>query len=141
MNLKNYAPVLYFLLFAVVLYIVHKLIFSFSGLDVETATFHYSLEYLYAFFAAMGVLIIFSLIMVFKVAPDFVGMTFLAATTINLVFSYIIARPILARTTGNVKIEKINFFVIFLVFLLLKIIITAKMLKNSSEKDEKTKII
>ncbi|KDN55294.1 hypothetical protein FEM21_15980 [Flavobacterium seoulense] len=140
MNLKSYAPVFYFLLFAVILYIVHKLIFSFFGADLEIANFHYSLEYLYAFFAAVGVLIVFSLIMVFKTAPDFVGIAFLAATTINLVFSYIIARPILAKTSGNIKIEKINFFVIFILFLLFKIIITAKMLKNSNENGEKPRI-
>ncbi len=137
MNLKNYAPILSFLLFAVILYGVHKLIFSFFGTDLEIANFHYSLEYLYAFFAAMGVMIIFSLIMVFKSAPEFVGMAFLVATNINLVFSYIIVRPILARTTENVKIEKVNFFVIFIVFLLIEIVITAKMLKNSRKKDEK----
>src|SRR5690242_10778608 len=103
MNLKNYASVLYFLLFSATLYIVHKLLFNLYGTEIKPEQFYYSLEFLYAFFAGMGFLIIVSLIMVFKNAPEFVGMAFLVATNINLVFSYIIVRPILAKTTENVK--------------------------------------
>ena len=65
----------------------------------------------------MGLLIIVSLLIVFKKAPDFVGMAFLVATNISLVLSYIIVRPILAKTTENVKLEKVNYFVIFIMFL------------------------
>ena len=140
MNLKNYASVLYFLLFSVTLYIVHKLVFNFFGTEIQPEQFYHPLEYLYAFFAGMGILIIVSLIMVFKNAPDFVGMAFLVATNINLVFSYIIARPILAKTTENVRMEKINFFVIFILFLLIEIVLSAKMLNNSRKNDQNSKI-
>jgi hypothetical protein len=140
MNFKNYVSVLYFLLFSVTLYIIHKLLFNIVGTEIKSEQFYYSLEYLYAFFTGMGVLIIFSLIMVFKNAPDFVGMAFLVATNINLIFSYIVVRPILAKTTEGVKMEKINFFGIFILFLAIEIVLTAKMLNNSRKNGQNSKI-
>ena len=140
MNFKNYASVLYFLLFSVTLYIVHKLLFNLFGTEVKPEQFYYTLEYLYAFFTGMGLLIIFSLIMVFKNAPEYVGMAFLVATNIKLVFSYIMARPILAKATENIKLEKINFFGIFILFLLIEIVLAAKMLNNSRKNGEDSKI-
>lgn len=140
MNLKNYASIFYFLLFSVTLYIVHKLLFYVLGTTVDSSQFYYNLEFLYAFFAGMGLLIILSLKMVLKSSPDFVGMAFLVATNINLLFSYIMVRPILAKTVGDVKIEKINFFMIFILFLAMEIVMTAKMLVNSRKNSENSKL-
>jgi hypothetical protein len=140
MNLKTYASVLYFLLFSVTLYIIHKLIFNFYGIELKADQFYYSLEFLYAFFTGMGVLIILALIMVFQNFQEFVGIAFLAVTTINMLFSYIVVRPILAKTTENIKVEKVNFFVIFLLFLVIEMVLTAKMLNNSYKNDENSKI-
>lgn len=140
MNLKNYASIFYFLLFSVTLYILHRSLFYVLGTDIDPTQFHYNLEFLYAFFAGMGLLIILSLKIVLKSSPDFVGMAFLVATNINLIFSYIVVRPILSKTTGDVKIEKINFFVIFIIFLAMEIVMTAKMLINSRKNGENSKL-
>ena len=140
MNFKNYASVLYFLLFSVTLYIVHKLLFNLAAAEIKPEQFYYPLEYLYAFFAGIGLLIIISLNFVFKNSPEYVGMAFLVATNIKLIFSYILARPILAKTTENVRLEKINFFGIFIMFLVIEIVLAAKMLNISRKNDQNSKI-
>lgn len=140
MNLKNNSSILYFLIFSVILYGGHKLLFHFLGTDVDVSQFTYSLEILYAFFTGMGLLILLMGIFVTKDYPDFVGMAFLVATNVNLLFCYIMARPILAKTGGNVKFEKINFFAIFMLFLLVEMFFTAKMLKNTRKTGGNSKI-
>ena len=60
---------------------------------------------------------------------DNVGMAFLISTSIKMAISYFILRPILNSPIDN-KIEKINFFCIFILFLAIETIITIRLLNK-----------
>jgi hypothetical protein len=59
---------------------------------------------------------------------DNTGMIFMIATSVKMGVAFFLVRPILYREDNN--IEKINFFVIFILFLLFETIIAAKFLNK-----------
>ena len=59
---------------------------------------------------------------------DNIGMVFMIATSIKMVVAFFLVRPILHLQDN--MIEKINFFVVFIIFLLTETIIVAKILNK-----------
>lgn len=112
------------------LYCIHRISFSFFGLD--TTLFEYSLEKLYLFFGIFSTAIIIFLLKVKQKDLDIVGNTFLVITSIKMVACYILARPILENVTQEKSLEKWNFFFLFLVFLMLETVATI-LLVNKKE--------
>ncbi len=112
------------------IYIIHKV--SFSIFNVNTQKFSYSLEKLYIFFSAFSILILAILFKVKKRNLDIVGNLFLLLTTIKMIVSYIIARPIL-NLSGNDAIEKWNFFILFILFLGLETLFTIYLLNSKRQ--------
>jgi len=128
MNLKKLFPFLTLLGITVVLYIIHRIVFY--GLDIHQEVFHYSLETLYLFFFALSA-IIFKVILTIKERSfDNVGMSFLLATSIKMVFCYVILRPILQIPKGENPTEKINFFILFIVFLTIETLFTIRLVNE-----------
>ena len=66
---------------------------------------------------------------------DYVGMTFLLITSLKMGVSFFIVRPVLADTNQNL-VEKINFFVIFILFLAIETIITIRLLNKGNGLDK-----
>jgi hypothetical protein len=107
---------------------VHVLLFKLPFLKNIESEFYYSIPVLYLLFFIFSSLI---LIVVTKISEknfDNTGMVFMIATSIKMVVAFFLVRPIL-HLEGN-KIEKINFFAIFIVFLLFETIIVAKILNK-----------
>jgi hypothetical protein len=107
---------------------VHVLLFKLPFLKNIESEFYYSIPVLYLLFFIFSSLI---LIVVTKISEknfDNTGMVFMIATSIKMVAAFFLVRPIL-HLEGN-KIEKINFFAIFIVFLLFETIIVAKILNK-----------
>ena len=128
MDLKNYKPLLYILFFAVAAYLVHKMIFS--ALKIEEAHFYYSLETLYVLFFALSISIMFVILKVKERSFDNVGMSFLIVTSLKMVFCYLVLRPLLQLSNSSDPTEKINFFILFIVFLIIDTLFTIRLLNE-----------
>ncbi len=131
MNFKKYQPILEILSLSVVVYLVHKLFFFLNDNNPKFQNFHFPIETVYGFFFLCSVVILFILIKVKAKNIDNVGYTFLLVTFIKMAISYAVLSPILHSGNPNVGIEKLNFFVIFALFLTIETIVTARILNNN----------
>jgi len=125
MTFKDFKPAIFTLLWSIVLFAIHSLIFYF--LKINTNLFYYSLLELYAFFTPIAVLIIIVLIFVHRKNKDAVGYAFMALTCLQMAANYFMLHPILQQ---NLRPQKINFFILFALFLAMETIITARILNN-----------
>lgn len=130
MNLKKYSLLLTLITASIVVFFIHKLFFFFFEYNEIENSFSYSLIQLYTFFLICSIGIILILIKVKKKNIDSVGNTFLLLTFLKMGLAYIVLYPILNSTTQFVKIEKINFFIIFAIFLTIETIVTIRLLNN-----------
>jgi hypothetical protein len=130
MNLKKFQPILEVLILAVVFYAAHKLVFLLNDDNPKLQGFNFSLETIYEFFFSCSVIIIFILIVVKERSIDNVGNTFLLVTCLKIAVSFVIFSPILQSKNPNVSTEKLNFFLIFALFLFIETIVTARILNK-----------
>ena len=130
MNFKKYRPILEILLLSMVVYLLHKVVFFLNDNNPKFQNFHFPIEVVDGFFFVCSVIILFILIKVKEKNIDNVGYTFLLVTFIKMGISYAVLSPILHSSNPNVKIEKLNFFVIFALFLTIETIVTARILNN-----------
>lgn len=128
MNLKKLSPFLTLLSIAVVLYAIHKMVFYSCNINQET--FHYSLETLYLFFTVLSMIIFKVLITIKERSFDNVGMSFLLATSIKMIFCYLILRPLLQMPKANNPTERINFFILFIAFLAIETLFTIRLVNE-----------
>jgi len=125
---KNYKPFFYLLCLAVGTYIVHKAVFFFS--EIITEKFHYSLELLYFSFFAISSLLYLILLVVKKKNFEIVGMAFLFGTFTQMLLAYLVLQPILKNKTGESDVEKVSFFITFVLFLLFQTLLTVRLLNE-----------
>jgi len=125
---KNYKPFFYLLCLALGTYIIHKAVFLFS--EISTQHFHYSLELLYLSFFAISSLLYFILLIVKKKNFEIVGMTFLFGTFTQMLLAYLVLQPILKNQIGETNVEKVSFFITFVLFLLFQTLLTVRLLNE-----------
>ena len=130
MNFKKFQPILEVFLLSTLVYLIHKLVFFLNDDNPKLQGFNFSIETIYEFFFICSVIIIFILIKVKEKNIDNVGYTFLLVTCIKMAVSYAILSPILHSGNPNVSIEKLNFFIIFALFLTIETIVTIRILNN-----------
>jgi len=135
MNNEKFKTILLALLMSVVAYAGNKCVFLMPDLKASYDNFHYSLETLYGIFFFFTIVILTILLLVKKRSLDYVGMSFLLITSVKMGIAFFIARPILAGVNRNL-VEKINFFVIFIIFLAIETIITIRLLNKGGESDK-----
>ena len=128
MNFKNQKPFISLALFSGIAYVLHK--FSFYLFKISVSSFQYPIEVLYLLFFGMSTLIFIVLLKVKEKSFDNVGMSFLLGTSIKMVFCYLILKPILHIVTYDNTIEKVNFFGMFILFLLIETVLTIRILKE-----------
>lgn len=128
MLLKNYKPILHLFFFAIAAYILHKV--AFLVFEVNTQNFYYSIEFLYLIFFGISALLYLILLIVKKKNFEVVGMAFLFGTFTQMLIGYLILRPILESKTEEVMIEKMNFFITFILFLLFETLLTVRLLNE-----------
>lgn len=129
MALKKYQPILEISLISVVVYALHKLLF-FLNKNIKFQNFYLPIEIIYLFFFCSSIIIIFILIKVKEKNIDNVGSVFILVTFIKMAFSYGILYPINHSGIQNMKTEKIDFFIIFALFLTIETIVTIRLLNN-----------
>ena len=130
MNLKKYQPLMEVTLLSIQVYLAHKLVFFLNENNPNLQGFHFPIEVVYGFFFVCSMLIILILIKVNEKNIDNVGFTFLLVTFIKMALSYVILSPILNSGNPNVRTEKIDFFIIFALFLTIETIVTVRILNN-----------
>ncbi len=91
--------------------------------------FHYPLYTVYLFFLVLAVAVQVILANVNEKNPGQTGYVFLFLTTAQLVAAYFFAKPLLAKTIAESP-EKINFFVVFLLFLAIEAYYTIRLLNK-----------
>jgi hypothetical protein len=128
MNFKKYKPLIEVTLLSILVYLAHKLVFFLNQNHPNLQGFHFPIEVVYGFFFVCSLLIILILIKVNEKNIDNVGYTFLLVTCIKIALSYSVLSPILNSGNSNVGIEKINFFIIFALFLTIETIVTVRIL-------------
>jgi hypothetical protein len=129
MKLKKYQPLFFLIFFIGLSFLIHKISLDYFKLINHDKV--YSLWFLYFFFGTSAVVIIAVLIIVKEKNIDIVGNTFLLLTTIKMMVSYAMVRPILNLIPLN-QDEKWNFFFLFIYFLIAETIITIKLLNKEN---------
>jgi hypothetical protein len=128
MLFKNYKPILHLFFLAIATYIIHKGVFF--VLKLNDQNFHYSIESLYLIFSVFATVLLIVVLKFKKDKFDSIGMFFMAGTFIQMFLSYLILRPILSDKIHNVAVEKTNFFVTFILFLLFETLLTVRLLNE-----------
>ncbi len=128
MNLKKLFPFLTLMGISLLFYTIHKIVFF--CFDLNQVTFHYSLETLYLFFFILSAIIFKILLLIKERSFDNVGMSFLLVTSIKMVFCYLILRPLLQLPKSDNSIERINFFILFIVFLAIETLFTIRLVNE-----------
>lgn len=128
MLLKKYKSILYLFFITIFTYIIHRVFFYFLKLD--DSNFHYSLEILYLIFLVFATILLLVTLRFKKDKFDSIGMFFMLGTFIQMFLSYLILKPILSDKIHNVTVEKINFFITFILFLLFETLLTARLLNK-----------
>ena len=130
MNFKKYKPIFELILISILAYLIHKLIFFLNENNPNLQGFHFPIEVVYVFFCICSLIIILIIIKVNEKNINNVGYTFLLVTCLKMGISYLVLSPILNSGSPNVRTEKIDFFIIFALFLTIETILTVRILNN-----------
>ena len=131
MSFKFFNPFLGLFSIVFLIYVVHKLIFF--ALTINGGSFFYSLEILYLFFFVLSIIIVKVVLIVKEKSFDNVGMSFLLATSIKMIICYLILRPLLQLPKTNNATERINFFIMFIVFLAIETVFTIRLVNENQK--------
>lgn len=127
--MKTYWQYVKFLLLVIPIFILHYFLFQLPDLKNEEQKFLISIPVLYLVYFVLSTIIIIIVIKVSNKNFDQVGMTFMILTSIKMGISFFIVRPILSASDEN-NIEKINFFGVFILFLIIETLITIRLLNK-----------
>ena len=128
MGIQSFKPLLYLTGIVFLVYGMHKIIFHFSAID--TIDFHYTLERLYLLFYILSLIVFIILLKVKEKSFDNIGMSFLLSTSVKMIFCFLLLKPILKTATEENTLEKMNFFVVFILFLAIETILTIRLLNE-----------
>lgn len=128
MFFKNSKTYLFLIVSLLIIYVIHHFLLIF--LKINQDGFYYSLERLYCVFFIMSFIIVSVLLKIKERSYDQVGMSFMLLTTVKMGFYYWLLRPILNKMNEDIRIEKMNFFILFLVFLTIETIVTIRILSK-----------
>lgn len=131
MNSRKFYPYPSLICLVFLIYLLHKAIFY--VFNIKDNNFEYSLELLYLFFFILSIIIIKILLIVKKKSFDNVGMSFLLATSVKMIFCYLILRPLLQIPETQNPTERINFFVLFIVFLAIETLFTIRLVNEKQK--------
>lgn len=130
MRVKEFIPVLFVVLFAAVAWFVHYLLLLAAGKEDISEAFYHPIHSTYTFFAVCSAVIVSILIIVRRKSIDNVGQVFLLLTCIKMGIAYWFLYPALQQQQEIVGFEKINFFIVFALFLTLETVLTIRVLNK-----------
>lgn len=101
-----------FVIFFTISYVLHYLVLTLLNIDVTT--FYYSVAIIYLFFALFSLAIVWATVKINDFYETYVGMVFIAAISLKMVFGYLVLRPVLALETPASVLEKKNILIVLL---------------------------
>lgn len=116
-------------LMTLIIYAANRLILSLPQFEAEYSTYHYNIAMIYCFFWVCAAVIIFAANIIHDKSPDNTGYVFIGTTLVQMGLCYIMLKPILALGE-KANFEKINFFIIFILFLTIETVLTIRLLNN-----------
>ena len=129
MAFQKYKPVLWILVASIIVFAFHKIFFLFFDAKAQSH-FYYQLSFLYSLFCVFSMVIVLILIFIRQKNIDSVGQAFLLLTCVKMAGAYAVLYPILQLNGPEAKIEKINFFIVFALFLTIETLVTIRILNN-----------
>lgn len=115
--------------FTVITFGLNFLLYFIPDTGFSSTDFIYPLPVTYIFFFICSVIIIEILVFISGKNKEQLGYAFLFLTGGKMALCYAFARPIINKATEN-STEKINFFVIFILFLIIEAYYTARLLNK-----------
>lgn len=131
MNTKQLQPIIEVFSVAALIYVIHKIIFWFLATNPLLQNFHFSLEIVYGFFLICSLLIVGILIKIKIRSIDNVGFVYILVTFIKMGLAYFLLSAITDSGESNIRNEKINFFIVFAIFLAIETIATIRILRDN----------
>lgn len=129
MKLQIFKTVILTLSIAVVLFFGNKLILQTESFNQNFKLFSYSLETIYTVLCVFSVIILVTLLIVNSRNKDVVGLTYLLITSIKAGIIIFIFSDIISSSNKN-TVERINFFIVFILFLAIETLITIRLLNK-----------
>lgn len=130
MKIKKSQPIFEVLIVSLLLFVAHKLFFYWNENNPKYQNFSFSLETIYGFFSFSSIIIVSILLFVKHKSKDNVGYTFMLVTSLKTGISFALLNPILNSGLPNSGVEKINFFIVFALFLTIETVVTVRILNN-----------
>ena len=132
-KIKEYQPIFVILLTSLVAFLVHKLAFFFLDYSTIENSFQYTLFQVYSFFLICSIFIVLILIQVKKRDINNVGNGFLLLTLLKIGIAFIFANPIVSSTSKFKEMERMDFFIVFAIFLTIETVVTIRILNNKQQ--------
>lgn len=133
--MKKISPYLLIFLVSVLLAILNFIIIKVLISESEYQAFYYSIPALYCLFFSVSVLLLMVQKTVQRKNPEQIGYVFLLLSSVKMLLCYGMLYPVLEQTNQVVRMEKINFFIVFIVFLAIDVFVTSGLLKDVGKKD------
>lgn len=130
MSRKKYAVLIRLFQIVPILAVLHILIFKFCISAPVYQEFQYPLYGVYLFFFILSLGILLILIRIKETKPEQIGFVFLVLISIKFALSYAFLMPVLEQHTDGAYVEKVNFFMIFIIFLALEVFLTSRLLND-----------
>ena len=129
MKVQILKTIAFTIVLALVFFFLTKLILENTHFSSNFKLYQVALENIYSIFTLFSIVIFFTLIIVNQKNKDVVGMTFMLVTTFKTGLSYFLFSNIVSSNNQN-EVERINFFVVFVLFLAMETLITIRLLNK-----------
>ncbi len=107
---------------------------------IDTSNFAYAVEILNLFFALFSIVTLVVLQKIKQINIDIVGNAFLLLSSVKMLLSYLIVKPILKSTSSYAVLERWHFFGILIFYLMLDTLIVIYLLNTKTTKITKKEV-
>lgn len=129
MKLQIFKTTITTLFLAIVFFFINKIILQSALFFEDFKLFSTSLEFIYSIVTLFSILILTTSIVVNSKNKDIVGMTFMLMTTVKVGILFFTFPKIISSDNQN-SVERINFFMVFILFLAIETLITIRLLNK-----------
>jgi len=130
-NFKNKSILFQFFVAILFLYLITIFFQSIFVVNDKWQNTYYSLNQIFCFFVFSSLIIVLINLYVVKKEQTQLGFVFLVLITLKCIVSYLFILPVLNLKKLDNSFEKINFFILFLVFLAIETVLTIQLIKKS----------
>ena len=128
------SPIIQVAIYSLVLYVVQTLMVMLFGFKVDYQNFNLDNNILFLSMVIVSVLIVVIINAVKNIAFEYIGYTFLAIITLKMVGFYVVFVKMIEYGGQVTFVEKCNLVILFLAFLIVDAVVSAKILNFKSLK-------